>query len=64
MYLGGGTWVLGRQLSRENGCIGAETSIVKTGRNGVRDDNCQKRVYSARDQIISNSFEYNRYDGI
>ncbi|GMN34882.1 hypothetical protein TIFTF001_004946 [Ficus carica] len=64
IYLGGGTWALGRQSSRENGCIGVETSIVKTGRNCVRDDNRQKRAYSVRDQMISDSFEYNRYDRI
>ncbi|GMN37490.1 hypothetical protein TIFTF001_006860 [Ficus carica] len=43
-YLGGGTWVLGRQSSREKGCICAETSIVKTGCNSVMDDNRQERT--------------------
>ena len=63
-YLGGGEWAMGRQPFREKGRIGTGTSIIKTGHNGVRNNNRQERAHSARDQKISDSFEYNHYDRI
>ena len=63
-YFGENEWVLGRQLAREKGRMGVGMTIVKIGRNGVRDDNHQERAHSARDKKINDSFEYNRYDRI
>ncbi|GMN48136.1 hypothetical protein TIFTF001_017320 [Ficus carica] len=45
-YLGGGEWAMGHQSSREKGRICIGTSIIKTGRYGVMDDNRQERVHN------------------